>query len=47
MVQAVLYDLSLASVKQYIWKRSDDPVLHYGIQVPGRPAPIPTLKPAV
>ncbi|DBA75032.1 TPA: hypothetical protein ACH3X1_010369 [Trebouxia sp. C0004] len=32
---AVPYDLSLAAVRQYIWKRSDDPVLHYGRQTPG------------
>lgn len=42
---AVPYDLSLAAVRQYIWKRSDDPVLHYGRQTPGRPAPMPVMKP--
>ncbi len=45
VVQAVPYDLSLAAVRQYIWKRSDDPVLHYGRQTVGRPAPMPTMKP--
>lgn len=45
VMQAVPYDLSLAAVRQYIWKRSDDPVLHYGRQTPGRPAPMPTMKP--
>ncbi|KAL3133704.1 hypothetical protein ABBQ32_008201 [Trebouxia sp. C0010 RCD-2024] len=43
---AVPYDLSLAAVRQYIWKRSDDPVLQYRRQNSNKPAPMPTIKPA-
>ncbi|KAL3143253.1 hypothetical protein ABBQ38_002103 [Trebouxia sp. C0009 RCD-2024] len=43
---AIPYDLSLAAVRQYIWKRSDDPVLQYGRQNSNKPAPMPIIKPA-
>ena len=45
-VQAVPYDFSLAAVRQYIWKRSDDPVLQYGRQNSNKPAPMPIIRQA-
>lgn len=42
---AVPYNLTLAAVKKFIWRRSDDVIVHYRIQDPLRPAPMPTIKP--
>ncbi|GFH26664.1 uncharacterized protein HaLaN_24847, partial [Haematococcus lacustris] len=41
----VPYDLSLSSVKKFIWRRSDDVVLHYSVRNPSRPAPMPDIQP--
>ncbi|GFR51816.1 hypothetical protein Agub_g14276 [Astrephomene gubernaculifera] len=41
---AVPYEMSLATVKKYIWKKSDDLVFHYRIRDPTRPAPPPALS---
>lgn len=45
--QAVPYEMSLATVKKYIWKKSDDVVFAYSIRGP-HPAPLPviTLNPS-
>lgn len=43
--QAVPYDMSLAAVRQYIWKKSDDLVLHYRLLDVRAPAPLPDLAP--
>jgi hypothetical protein len=31
-LQAVPYDMSLASIKKYIWRRSDDPTFQYRVR---------------
>lgn len=41
--QAVPYTFSIASVKRFIWKRSDDVIFHYRILDPARLAPFPNL----
>jgi hypothetical protein len=41
-LQAVPYSLSLATIKKFIWKRSDDVVFHYKALDPARLAPFPT-----
>lgn len=38
---ALPYDMTLASVRKLVWKRSDDQIIHYGIRNPNRPAPMP------
>lgn len=38
---AAPYELSLASVKKYIWKKSDDLLFHYRIRDPAHPAALP------
>ncbi|KAK9814325.1 hypothetical protein WJX72_004061 [[Myrmecia] bisecta] len=42
---AVPYDMSLAAVRTYIWKRSDDLLLLYRILKPHQPAPLPNIRP--
>ncbi|KAF5831343.1 hypothetical protein DUNSADRAFT_13282 [Dunaliella salina] len=41
--QAVPFDMSLASVKKYIWRRSDDPVFTYKVLDPMAPLPMPVF----
>jgi hypothetical protein len=43
LLQAVPYSFSIATVKRYIWKRSDDVIFHYRILDPARLAPFPQL----
>lgn len=40
---AVPYEFSLAAVKQWIWRRSDDLVLHYGLR-DNTPLKLPAIK---
>jgi len=42
---AVPFDLSLAAVRSFMWRRSDSVVVHFGIYNPSKPAPQPTIKP--
>lgn len=42
---AVPHNLTLAAVKKFIWRRSDDVIVHYRIQDSARPAPMPVIKP--
>lgn len=37
--------MSLAAVRQYIWKKSEDLVLHYRLLDVRAPAPLPELAP--
>ncbi|GLI71435.1 hypothetical protein VaNZ11_016649 [Volvox africanus] len=41
---AVPYEMSLATIKKYIWKRSDDLIFHFRIRDPEHPAPAPTIS---
>lgn len=41
--QAVPYSFSIATIKRYIWKRSDDVIFHYRVLDPARLAPFPQL----
>jgi hypothetical protein len=41
--QAVPCDLSVAAVKKFIWRRSDDCVFVYRVLDPANPAPMPKL----
>ena len=43
-MQAVPYSMSLATIKKFIWKRSDDVVFHYRTLDPARLAPFPTFQ---
>ena len=43
--QAVPFDLSLAGVRSFIWRRSDNLVIHFRIYNPNKPAPLPVVKP--
>jgi hypothetical protein len=43
LLQAVPYSFSIATVKRYIWKRSDDVIFHYRILDAARVAPFPQL----
>ncbi len=45
-LQAVPYEMSLASVKKYIWRKSDDLVFHFRVLDPQRPQPLPVFSPA-
>jgi WD repeat-containing protein 48 len=45
VLQAVPYSLSIATVKKYIWKRSDDVIFNYRVLDPARLAPLPTFGP--
>lgn len=42
---AVPYDFSLAAVKQWIFKRSDDLVLHYSLRDENTPLKLPAIRP--
>ena len=42
--QAVPFDLSLAGVRSFIWRRSDNLVIHFRIYNPNKPAPLPVVK---
>lgn len=44
---AVPYDMSVAAVRQYLWKKPDDVVYEYRLLDPRRPqpAPMPVLEP--
>lgn len=42
---AVPYDFSLAAVKQWIFKRSDDLVLHYSVRGYDTPLKLPAIRP--
>jgi WD repeat-containing protein 48 len=44
---AVPWDFTLAAVKQWMWKRSEDLRLEYGIRQPGTELKPPTIKPPV
>jgi hypothetical protein len=37
--------MSLASIKRYIWKKSDDLVFHFRRRDPLNPAPLPVIPP--
>lgn len=41
----VPWDFSLAAVRQWIWRRSDDLVLHYSVREPGTPLRLPAIRP--
>ncbi|WIA22702.1 hypothetical protein OEZ85_001110 [Tetradesmus obliquus] len=41
---AVPYSMSLATIKKFIWKRSDDVVFHYRTLDPARLAPFPNFQ---
>ena len=41
---AVPFDLSLAAIRSFMWRRSDSVVVHFGIYNPSKPAPRPTIK---
>lgn len=43
LLQAVPYTFSIATVKRYIWKRSDDVIFNYRILDPSRLAPFPPI----
>ena len=43
--QGVPYEMSLASIKKYIWKKGDDLVFHFRVLDPSNPAPLPVIKP--
>ena len=40
----VPWDFSLAAVKQWMWKRSDDLVLVYGVRDERTPLRLPTVR---
>ncbi|KAG2452302.1 hypothetical protein HYH02_003326 [Chlamydomonas schloesseri] len=42
----VPFEMSLATVKKFIWKKSDDLVFNYKIRDPAHPAPMPQLAPS-
>lgn len=42
---AVPHDLSLAAVRAFMWRRSDDLLLNYRVRRPDAPAPLPAIKP--
>lgn len=35
--------MSIATIKKFIWKRSDDVLFHYRVLDPSRPAAFPTF----
>ena len=39
------WDFSLAAVRQWMWKRSDDLVLHYSARDPRTPLRLPAIRP--
>jgi len=41
----VPYEMSLASVKKYIWRKSDDLIFNYRVRDPHNPAPLPVVTP--
>jgi WD repeat-containing protein 48 len=43
--QAVPWDFSLAAVRQWIWRRSDDLVIHYSVRDPRTPLRLPAIRP--
>ena len=43
-MQAVPYDLSLAAVKKYIWKKGDDLVFHFKARDARQLAPLPAFN---
>eukprot|EP00798_Chlamydomonas_sp_ICE-L_P026920 gene26920-4543_t len=40
----VPYEMSLAAVKKYIWKKPDDLIFHFRIRDPAKLAPLPVIK---
>ena len=42
---AVPWDFSLAAVRQWIWRRSDDLLLQYSVRDPGAPLRLPAIRP--
>ncbi len=44
-LQAVPYDMSIAAVKKFIWRKTEDVLFHYRILDPASPAPFPQLQP--
>ncbi|KXZ53892.1 hypothetical protein GPECTOR_6g810 [Gonium pectorale] len=42
---AVPFEMSLATVKKYIWRKGDDLIFNYRIRNPAQPAPLPVLTP--
>lgn len=46
-LQVVPWDFSLAAVKQWIWKRSDDLVLNYSVRDPATPLRLPKIRPPI
>lgn len=43
--QGVPYEMSLASVKKFIWRKSDDLVFHFRVRDPNNPVPLPVIQP--
>ena len=41
----VPWDFSLAAVRQWIWRRSDDLVLHFSVRNHGTPLKLPAIRP--
>jgi hypothetical protein len=46
LVQAAPYEMSLASIKKFIWRKGDDLVFHFRQLDPENPAPLPVLSPS-
>lgn len=44
-MQAVPYEMSLASVRKYVWKKSEDLVFHYRVRDASSALPLPTITP--
>lgn len=43
-MQAVPWELSLAALKKFIWRRKDDILVEYRILDPANPAPLPIIQ---
>ena len=42
--QAIPFDLSLAAIRSFLWRRSDSVVIQYRVYDPSKPAPPPLIK---
>ena len=43
--QAIPFDLSLAAIRTFLWRRSDCLVINFRVYNPSKPAALPTIKP--
>lgn len=43
--QAVPHDLTLAGVRDFIWRKKKELCLHYRVLDEAQPAPVPVLEP--